>query len=381
MEYRNLGNTGLRVSVIGMGCEGFAEDDTRECARLFDAAERLGINYFDLYASDPAVRGAVGDALRGRREKFLIQSHLCSVWKNGQYLRTRDLGEVKAGFEEMMSLLKTDYLDVGMIHYCDAMKDWEAICENGILDYARQLKAEGRIRHIGLSSHNPLVALRAIEEGGIEVLMFSVNPCYDLQPANEDVEEIWADKNYSGHLTNMDPDRQRLYETCQRKGVGITVMKVFAGGELLGSNQIAGVSLSVNQCLAYALSRPAVSVVLAGAHNAAELEKSAAYCEADETERDYALALASFPRVSWVGHCMYCSHCEPCPKRIDIASVTKFLHLAKAQGGVPETVREHYRALEHHAGECISCGACEKRCPFGVKIRDNMKEAAAVFGY
>jgi len=381
MEYRNLGNTGLRVSVIGMGCEGFAEDDTRECARLFDAAERLGINYFDLYASDPAVRGAVGDALRGRREKFLIQSHLCSVWKNGQYLRTRDLGEVKAGFEEMMSLLKTDYLDVGMIHYCDAMKDWEAICENGILDYARQLKAEGRIRHIGLSSHNPLVALRAIEEGGIEVLMFSVNPCYDLQPANEDVEEIWADKNYSGHLTNMDPDRQRLYETCQRKGVGITVMKAFAGGELLGSNQIAGVSLSVNQCLAYALSRPAVSVVLAGAHNVAELEKSAAYCEADETERDYALALASFPRVSWVGHCMYCSHCEPCPKRIDIASVTKFLHLAKAQGGVPETVREHYRALEHHAGECISCGACEKRCPFGVKIRDNMKDAAAVFGY
>lgn len=380
MIYRELGKTGLRASVLGMGCEGFAEENYGMAAKMFDAAEELGINYFDLYVSDPQMRAAVGRALEGRREKFLIQSHICSIWKNGQYLRTRDLEEVKKGFEEMMSLLGTDYLDVGMIHYCDAMKDWEDIVENGILDYARELKRAGRIRHIGLSSHNPLVAERAIREGGIEVLMFSVNPCYDLQPANEDVEEIWADRNYEKHLTNMDPDRQRLYETCQREGVSITVMKAFAGGELLGSNQIAGVSLTVNQCIAYALSRPAVSVVLAGAHSVKELRESAAYCEASPEEQDYAAALASFPRVSWEGHCMYCNHCEPCPKFIDIASVTKFLHLAQAQGSIPETVREHYASLEHHAGDCIQCGACEKRCPFGVEIRENMKSAVEVFG-
>ena len=381
MEYRELGNTGLSASVISMGCEGFSEDEYRMCGRMFDAAQKLGINYFDLYASDPKVRKAVGDALKGRREKFIIQSHICSVWKNGQYMRTRDLAQVKAGFEEMMSLLQTDYIDVGMIHYCDAMKDWEAICANGILDYARELKKAGRIRHIGLSSHNPLVALRAVEEGEIEVLMFSVNPCYDLQPANEDVEELWADKNYTAQLTNMDPDRQRLYETCQRKGVGITVMKAFAGGELLGSNQIAGVSLTVNQCISYALSRPAVTTVLAGAHTVEQLEQSAAYCDASAEEKDYALGLAAFPRVSWVGHCMYCSHCEPCPQVIDIASVTKFLHLAQAQGEIPETVREHYKVLERHAGDCIGCGACETRCPFGVQIRENMKETADIFGY
>ena len=381
MEYRKLGNTGLEASIIGMGCEGFAEDNFAMTKQLFDKAEKLGINYFDLYASDPQMRAAVGKALKGRREKFLIQSHVCSVWKNGQYLRTRKLKEVKEGFEEMMTLLDTDYLDVGMIHYCDAMSDWETIVNNGILDYVKELKAQGRIRHIGMSSHNPLVAERAVVEGGIEVLMFSVNPCYDLQPANEDVEEIWADRNYEKQLTNMDLDRQRLYETCQRMGVGITVMKAFAGGELLGSNQIAGVSLTPEQCISYALSRPAVSVILAGAHSVEELERSAAYCEASAEEKDYATALASFPRVSWVGHCMYCSHCEPCPQFIDIASVTKYLHLAQAQGKLPETVREHYAVLEHHAGDCIQCGACEKRCPFGVSIRENMKQAAEIFGY
>ncbi len=382
MNYRELGNTGLRVSEIGMGCEGFSEDGCKLTGKLFDEAEKQGINYFDLYTSDPDVRGAVGLALQGRREKFLIQSHLCSVWENGQYKRTRKLNEVKAGFEEMMTLLRTSYLDVGMIHYCDSLADWKEIVEGGVLNYARELKAAGRIRHIGLSSHNPLVALEAVESGAIEVLMFSVNPCYDLQPAGEDVEQLWADEAYKGKLTNMNPDRQRLYETCERKGVGITVMKCFGGGDLLDETlSPAGVALSVPQCIHYALSRPAVAVVLAGAHNVDQLRQSVAYENATDVEKDYATAFASFPRISWEGHCMYCSHCEPCPKKIDIADVTKFLNLTRAQGMVPETVREHYRVLEHHAGECIQCGACETRCPFGVSIRENMREAKRVFGY
>ena len=69
---------------------------------------------------------------------------------------------------------------------------------------------------------------------------------------------------------------------------------------------------------------------------------------------------------------MYCGHCAPCPKGIDVATVTKYRNLARAQGEVPETVRGHYDALAHTAGECIACGACEKRCPFGVGVIENM---------
>lgn len=381
MRYRELGNTGLMVSEIGMGCEGFGEDECRQTKVLFDAAEELGINYFDLYTSDPAIRASVGDALIGRREKFIIQSHICSVWKDGQYKRTRDICEVKAAMEEMLRLLKTDYIDVGMIHYCDSMKDWETIQNGPVLAYAKELKEQGVIRHIGLSSHNPEVALAAVQSGHIEVLMFSVNPCYDLQPANEDVEELWNGKNYEKHLVNMDPLRQELYETCQRMGVGVTVMKAFGGGDLLDEKlSPAGKSLTPVQCIHYALTRPGVATVLAGAHSEEQLRNSAAYETASEEERDYAAAFAEFPNISWEGHCMYCSHCAPCPQKIDVASVTKFLNLAKAQGTLPETVREHYEVLPHHASECIACGACEKRCPFGVKIVENMKEAAKVFG-
>lgn len=381
MKYRKLGSTGLLVSEIGLGCEGFAEDECRNTKRLLDEAESQGINYFDLYASDPKVRASVGEALRGRREKFMIQSHVCSVWKDGQYKRTRNIDEVKAGMEEMLSLLQTDYIDVGMIHYVDSVKDWHTVADGPVLAYVRELKEKGVIRHIGLSSHNPEVALEAVKSGDIEVLMFSVNPCYDLQPASEDVEELWAEKNYKEHLINMNPERQELYETCQRLDIGITVMKAFGGGDLLDEKlSPAGKALTVNQCIHYVLTRPGVSTVLAGARSVEQLRQSIAYEDAPEEERDYAPAFASFPNISWRGHCMYCSHCAPCLKKIDVASVTKFLNLAKAQGNVPETVREHYEVLPHHAGECIQCGACESRCPFGVQIMENMKQAAEIFG-
>ena len=381
MNYRALGNTGLQVSEIGLGCEGFAEDNCKEAKKLLDEAEKLGINYFDLYASDPAVRSALGTALQGRRNKFFLQAHLCSVWKNGQYERTRKIDEVKQSFADLLKRLATDHIDVGMIHYCDSMSDWQEIANGPVLSYALEQKKLGHIHHIGLSSHNPEVALAAVQSGSIEVLMFSVNPCYDLQPPSETVEDLWADEAYSHKLVNMDPQRQRLYETCQALGVGITVMKAFGGGDLLDAKlSPAGKALTAKQCLGYALTRPAVASIMCGAHSVEQLQICAAYENATPEEKDYASALAAFPNISWQGHCMYCSHCAPCPKKLDVADITKFLNLALAQGTVPETVREHYNLLEHHAGECVQCGACEKRCPFAVKIIDNMQKAKEVFG-
>lgn len=381
MRYRELERAGLKFSEIGLGCEGFVKKTKEETLEILKRAKEEGINCIDMYAPDPELRSRIGWALQELGGGFAVEGHLCAVWKDGQYKRTRKLDEVKEGFEDMLTQLGRDSIEVGMIHYVDALEDWETVKKNGILDYARGLKAAGKIQALGLSSHNPQVALEAVKSGDIDVLLFSVNPCYDLQPASEDVNALWDEKNYENQLVNMDPEREELYEVCQRMGVGITVMKAFGGGDLLDASlSPAGTALTVLQCLHYALTRPGVVSIMSGVHSVQELLANTAYETATEEEKDYAPAFASMPKISWEGHCMYCGHCAPCPKGIDVAAVTKFLNLVKAQKEMPETVREHYGVLPHKASECVQCKACEKRCPFHVKVTENMREAAEIFG-
>lgn len=380
MRYRNLGKTGLKVSEIGLGCEGFNGKSEKFTEEMFNLAFDHGINCMDLYSPNPDMHKNIGKAIHSKRSQFVLQAHLCTTWKNGQYKATREINEVKNSFESMLKNLSTDYIDIGMIHYVDSMDTWIEIAKGDVMKYALSIKKDGKIKHIGISSHNPIVALEAVKSGLIDVIMFSINPCYDLLPGDENCENLWSENSYNKHLFNIDPKREELYETCQRLGVGITVMKAFGGGDLLSEYSPAGKALTPIQCIHYALTRPAVATVLSGVHNKEELMASTNYAYASQEEKDYATVFANFPKISWEGHCMYCGHCAPCPKGIDVASVTKFLNLAKAQGEVPETVREHYSALKVSAESCIACGACEKRCPFNVSIIKNMKEANSVFG-
>lgn len=382
MEYRTLGRTGLRVSAIALGCEGFMQKTEEEVRADFDYAIDNGVNFVDIYSSNPDLRANIGAALEGRRRDFVIQGHLCTTWENGQYLRTRNPEKTLASFELQLQQLRTDYLDIGMIHYVDAEADFRRVFDGEIIRIAQRLREEGRIRHIGLSSHNPVVAQMAAETGIVDVLMFSINPCYDLQPASDNVDALWADESYAGELRNIDPDRERLYEYCARTGVGIDVMKVYGGGDLLSeTNSPFGRAMTPVQCIEYALTRPGVASVMVGCKSRDEIRAALKWCDASAAERDYAPVMAGMERFTWEGHCMYCGHCAPCPVGIDVAAVNKFYNLTTAQGEIPETVREHYKTLTHHASQCIGCGACQTRCPFGVEIIASMRRAAERFGY
>lgn len=382
MKYRTLGNTGILASEIGLGSEGFVGMPEEDALRIIHAAIRQGINYFDLYNPQPEVRKNLGKGIAGSRDKVYIQGHLGTAWIDGQYTRTRDVPLVKESFEEMLSMLGTDYVDVGMIHYIDKESDMSEIFEGELIDYVLRLKKEGKIHHIGISSHNPVIARKAVETGLVEVVLFAINPAYDMQPPSEDLNQLWDDKSYVNPLCNIDNDRDAFHKLCALKGVGITVMKAFGGGDLLDDTLSPfGVAMTPSQCIHYALSRPSVSSVLGGYRSLEQLQQSLHYFDATDQERDFALVLARIPKHTFRGKCMYCGHCAPCTVGIDVASVNKFHDLCVAQGFIPETVREHYKSLVHHASECITCGLCEENCPFEVNIIKSMEAAANLFGF
>ena len=376
MQYRRLGKTGLMVSQIGLGAEWLERHNAEECAAIIDTCEELGINILDCWMSEPNVRTNIGAALKGRREKWYIQGHVGSTWQDGQYVRTRDMDKVVPAFEDLLARLQTDYIDLGMIHFVDSEEDWNTVVNGPFLRYVLDLKEKGIIRHIGMSTHNPAMAIKAVESGIVEMLLFSVNPAFDLLPASENMIDYFAEE-YDASLGGIDPIRARLYKLCEQKDVGMTVMKGYAGGRLFDAKRSPfGVALTPVQCIHYVLTRPAVASIMAGVDTPDHVREAVAYETATEEEKDYASVLAKAPRHAYSGQCTYCGHCKPCPMDIDIAMVNKYYDLATMQPEVPESVKAHYRALEHTAAECIGCGGCEERCPFQVPIVERMRRAA-----
>lgn len=380
MRYRALGATGLTVSEIGLGAEWLERHNEQECREIIDACEAQGINILDCWMSEPNVRTNIGKALEGRREKWIIQGHFGSTWQNGQYVRTRDMAQAVPAFEDLLKRLRTDYIDLGMIHYVDTPEDWETIIQGPFLRYVLEQKKRGVIRHIGMSTHNPAMAKKAVESGIVETLLFSINPAFDLMPPTEDLNAYFADQ-YDEHLGGMDPARAELYKLCESRNIGITVMKGFAGGRLFDASRSPfGVALTPVQCIHYVLTRPAVAAIMAGVDSPQHVLDAVAYETASEADKDYATVLANAPRHAYTGQCTYCGHCKPCPMEIDIAMMNKLYDLAVMQDKIPQSIQAHYDALEHKASECVGCGGCETRCPFHVKISERMKKTAALLG-
>ena len=231
MNYRKLGKTGLLVSEIGLGAEWLERHTLEEVKQIINHCGEKGINILDCWMSEPNVRSNIGKALEGKREKWYIQGHIGSTWQNGQYVRTREMEAVTSAFEDLLTRLQTDYIDLGMIHFVDTKEEFDRVINGEFMEYVRQLKREGKIRHIGMSTHNPETAMMAAKHGEIEMLLFSINPAFDMMPPVTDLEEYFAE-TYDEKLSGIAPEREELYKLCEQNRVGITVMKGYGGGRL-----------------------------------------------------------------------------------------------------------------------------------------------------
>ncbi len=381
MIYRILGKTGLKVSEIGFGGEWLERHPEEESVALLKYAHEKGINIVDCWMPDPKSRDIIGKAMEGCRDSWYVQGHIGSTYQDGQYVRSRDLQYVKPAFEDLLNRLRTDYIDLGMIHYIDSLEEWNSVMESPYIEYVHELHQKGIIRHIGLSTHNPVIGKLAVKTGFIEMILFSINPAFDMRPATDDLDSMFAGYDNTS-FSGIDPDRAEFYRLCEENNVGLTVMKGFFGGRLFNAEQSPfGVAFTPSQLIHYALTRPGVASILCGYDTKEQVDAAIAYESASDDEKDYASVIAAAPLHAYSGQCTYCGHCKPCLVNIDIAMVNKLYDLAAAQPSVPESVSEHYRALDITASACLGCGSCEERCPFGVGIADRMAKAAELFGF
>jgi len=377
MLYRELGKTGKSVSVIGLGLEHVDKKPYEQVKVIIDAALAQGVNILDLFMPGEEVRGYVAKAVGDRRKDVMIQGHIGSTDVKQQYDVSRDLPTVKKYFETLLRLF--GYIDFGMMFFIDTEEDYKNIFETEFVTYVERLKKQGDILHIGLSSHNPVMAKKAIETGLPDMMMFSINPAFDMLPSEQYVFDH-SEKGFGKDMfRGIDPQRAELYKVCTQRQVGITVMKVFGAGKLLSPDHTPYAKpMTLNQCIHYALSRPAVASVLPGCQTIDEVKVLMEYFSATDEEKDYSEILSGV-RNDFKGNCVYCSHCQPCPVGIDIAVVNKYLDIARLDtNNIPPSIRSHYASLG--VGECTECGHCEKRCPFDVKVIANNKEAARLLG-
>ena len=380
MEYRELGKTGRRVSIIGLGCEHIDGKPYDQIKATVDAALERGVNILDVFMPGREIRENIAKAIGDRRDKVMIQGHIGSADVNQQYDISRDLPTVQKYFEDLLRIFG-GYIDFGMMFFIDSDKDYQSVFETGFVDYVTRLKKQGDIGHIGFSSHNPKTAMKAINTGVPEVMLFSINPAFDMLPSTEYVFDHIETGLGANLYRGLDPERAELYKLCSQKQIGITVMKTLGAGKLLNAEHSPfSTPLTVQQCIHYALARPAVGSVLPGCRTPEEVMDVMRYLEMDDSQRDYSEVLGSV-RNDFRGSCVYCSHCQPCPAGIDIAAVNKYLDVAHLDdANIPQTIRLHYSSLPHGGDECLDCGACEDRCPFGVPVASNMKEAAKLLG-
>lgn len=359
MEYRKLPKGAEMIGTLGLGMGGIQNASPDEIQAVVERAIANGINFFDLCAGGKSVYEPFGRAIKGQRDNVYFQLHFGAVYKaNGEYGWSRNLKNIKETFEWELKALGTDYVDFGFLHCIDEESDFDDIIKNGIFDYVKELKEKGVVRHIGFSSHTPSVAHKLLDTGVMDMMMFSINPAYDLECGDE-----------YGIGTTL--ERAELFRRCEAEGVGISVMKPFHGGQLLSEKTSPfKKALTKNQCIQYCLDRPAVLCTVPGVRNLNDLSELLKYLNSTNDERDYSV-IGEFTPESAVGNCVYCNHCQPCPAGIDIGIVNKYYDLSLAGD---KMAANHYEKLVVKADTCLKCGHCDKRCPFKVKQQAKMQK-------
>lgn len=333
MKYVELGKTGIKVSAMGFGGIPIQRISAEEVPALFDEMEALGINYIDSARGYSVSEEYIGKAIEGRREKFVLATKSMA----------RDKASMAADIEKSLANFKTDYIDLYQIHN-PTPEQLKAVCApGGALEALEEAKATGKIGHIGLTGHTLEIFDMALELPWVETFMFPYNI----------VETQCEDR----------------LEALAAQGKAFICMKPLAGGAIE----------SASAAMRFIAANKFVTVCIPGVAEIEELrENCGSYLNDAPISSEEEAEFARIRKELGTVFCRRCGYCAPCSVGINIPVVFTLAGYLERYG-LADWAKERYAAQKATAADCIGCGACESRCPYGLPIRDLFKTITEEF--
>ena len=326
---RYFGKTGMKIKRVGFGgipIQRISQEDTN---KVIDELEKCGVNFIDTARGYTVSEEYLGNALKGRREKFYIATKSMS----------RDYESMKRDIEISLKNLQTDYIDLYQMHNVKPAEYDTLFGEDKAYRALLEAKEQGKIKHIGITSHGLETVEKAVESDKFETIQFPYN-----------IVENQADEVF-----------KRAYE----KGVGTIVMKPLAGGAIDDGTLT----------MKYLLSREYIDVAIPGMDSPQQIIENTDVLQNYELTEEDNKKIAKIKSELGTNFCRRCEYCLPCPKGINIPQ-NFLLEGYYNRYNLKDWAVDRYRGLAENerASNCIECGACQKKCPYELPIIDMLKK-------
>ncbi|MDA8441819.1 MAG: aldo/keto reductase [Peptococcaceae bacterium] len=333
MQYRVLGKTGLSISEFGFGCIPIIRLDDAAAIEVLRHAFDQGINFYDTANAYRDSEYKIGLAFRGLRDKIVLAT------KTGR----RDAIGVAEHLENSLNMLQTDYIDLYQLHQVSKDEDWEAIlAPGGALEAVSKAQQQGKIRHLGITSHSYPMAIKLIKTGLFSTVMFPFNFIEDAA-------------------------KDEMLSLTKQMNIGFLAMKPFGGGAI------------DNATLAFKFLRQYQEAIAIPGFDSIDYldEVLSIYAQPNVVSAADLAGMAAYRQELGLQFCRRCEYCQPCPHGVKITPAMGYPIVVKRMS--PAVAVSFSGPVMETVPQCIECGTCITRCPYDLPIPEVLKRNYALY--
>lgn len=318
---RKLGKTGILVNEVGLGGIPIQRTNKEVVRNMLFVMKEKGMNFVDTARGYTNSEELLGYGLQGIRDNFIIATKSMARTYEG----------MKSDIDISLTKLQTKYIDLYQLHNVQLSDDI-----SGAIKALEDAKKEGKIKHIGITTHSIEVFEREVELNRFETVQFPYNI--------------------------VESQGENLINEATKQGIGVIVMKPLAGGAIDDSRL----------AIKYILNNENVSVVVPGMESIEQVIENGnvkagkiSKIEEEEIEKIKNNLKSNF--------CRRCGYCQPCPVGINIP----LMFLCEGyylRYGLKEWAKERYNSMKVLPSKCVKCGKCESKCPYNINIRERITD-------